>query len=109
MYNEELRDPKTVIRQRATAMYLIDKVRACRVGSAKGGLVQLMTRCCQCGSGWVRVQLALRAGNEKDTDEEADTVGCCSLRVEHITLREPNTVIFDFLGAVPCTVKVGSR
>jgi len=42
-------------------------------------------------------KLALRAGNEKG-DEEADTVGCCSLRVEHITLEEPNTVVFDFLG-----------
>lgn len=30
-------------------------------------------------------QLALRAGNEKDEDQ-ADTVGCCSLRVEHISL-----------------------
>ena len=30
-------------------------------------------------------QLALRAGNEKDADESADTVGCCSLRVEHIS------------------------
>ena len=30
-------------------------------------------------------KLALRAGNEKDTDEAADTVGCCSLRVEHIS------------------------
>ena len=29
-------------------------------------------------------KLALRAGNEKDTDESADTVGCCSLRVEHM-------------------------
>ena len=29
----------------------------------------------------------LRAGNEKDEDQ-ADTVGCCSLRVEHITLHE---------------------
>lgn len=29
--------------------------------------------------------LALRVGNEKDNSEEADTVGCCSLRVEHIT------------------------
>jgi DNA topoisomerase-1 len=28
----------------------------------------------------------MRSGNEKDTNEEADTVGCCSLRVEHITL-----------------------
>ena len=30
-------------------------------------------------------KLALRAGNEKDSDETADTVGCCSLRVEHIS------------------------
>ena len=30
-------------------------------------------------------KLALRAGNEKDSDEAADTVGCCSLRVEHIS------------------------
>ena len=29
-----------------------------------------------------------RAGNEKDGDEQADTVGCCSLRVEHIELHE---------------------
>ena len=29
--------------------------------------------------------LALRVGNEKSEDE-ADTVGCCSLRVEHVTL-----------------------
>lgn len=40
---------------------------------------------------------ALRAGGEK-SEEEADTVGCCSLRYEHVTLRPPNTVIFDFLG-----------
>ncbi len=32
-------------------------------------------------------KLALRAGNEKDEDQ-ADTVGCCSLRVEHIKLHE---------------------
>ena len=44
------------IRQRAVALYFIDK-------------------------------LALRAGNEKDEDQ-ADTVGCCSLRVEHIKLHE---------------------
>lgn len=42
-------------------------------------------------------QFALRAGNEKGEDE-AETVGCCSLKYENITLREPNTVIFDFLG-----------
>jgi len=34
---------------------------------------------------WVIDRLALRVGGEKDTEEEADTVGCCSLRVEHIT------------------------
>ena len=53
-------------RQRATAMYFIDR-------------------------------LALRAGNEKGEDE-ADTVGCCSLRCEHVTLEQPNFLIFDFLG-----------
>ena len=42
-------------------------------------------------------QLALRAGNEKGEDE-ADTVGCCSLKFEHVTLKPPNIVIFDFLG-----------
>ena len=54
-------------RQRATAVYLIDK-------------------------------FALRAGNEKDAENEAETVGCCSLKFEHVTLKPPNTVIFDFLG-----------
>lgn len=54
------------IRQRATAIYFIDK-------------------------------FALRNGNEKG-DEEADTVGCCSLRFEHITLEPPTWVTFDFLG-----------
>lgn len=43
-------------------------------------------------------KFALRAGNEKDTDNEADTVGCCSLKYEHVTLKEPDIVIFDFLG-----------
>jgi len=48
-------------------------------------------------------KLALRAGNEKDSDEAADTVGCCSLRVEHITLHKEKdgkeyVVEFDFLG-----------
>ncbi|KAF3050283.1 DNA topoisomerase 1 [Didymella keratinophila] len=42
-------------------------------------------------------QFALRAGNEKGEDE-ADTVGCCSLKYQHVTLKPPNTVIFDFLG-----------
>ena len=38
---------------------------------------------------WVIDRLALRVGGEKDTDEEADTVGCCSLRVEHMQF-DPN-------------------
>lgn len=42
-------------------------------------------------------QFALRAGNEKGEDE-AETVGCCSLKYQHITLKPPNIVIFDFLG-----------
>lgn len=53
-------------RQRAVAMYLIDK-------------------------------LALRVGNEKGEDE-ADTVGCCSLRVEHLRFLEDHAIEFDFLG-----------
>jgi DNA topoisomerase-1 len=65
-YNKDLKSKVMADRQRATAVYLIDK-------------------------------FALRAGNEKGEDE-ADTVGCCSLKFEHVTLRPPNTVIFDFLG-----------
>jgi len=47
-------------------------------------------------------KLALRAGHEKD-EETADTVGCCSLRFEHIKLHsewedKENVVEFDFLG-----------
>lgn len=42
-------------------------------------------------------QFALRAGNEKG-DDEADTVGCCSLKYENVTLMEPDKVLFDFLG-----------
>jgi DNA topoisomerase-1 len=42
--------------------------------------------------------LALRVGGKKDTKDEADTVGVTSLRVEHITLIENNTIKLDFLG-----------
>ncbi len=41
--------------------------------------------------------LALRVGNEKGEDE-ADTVGVCSLRVEHIQLLDDNFISLDFLG-----------
>ena len=53
-YVTDFKSKEMRIRQRAVALYFIDK-------------------------------LALRAGNEKDEDQ-ADTVGCCSLRVEHISL-----------------------
>lgn len=66
-YQNELKSELMADRQRATAVYLIDK-------------------------------FALRAGNEKDAENEAETVGCCSLKYEHVTLKPPNTVIFDFLG-----------
>ena len=42
-------------------------------------------------------RLALRVGNEKSEDE-ADTVGCCSLRVEHIKLEDNHEITLDFLG-----------
>ncbi|KAJ2851740.1 DNA topoisomerase 1 [Coemansia brasiliensis] len=65
-YTKDLKSKVMAERQRATALYLIDR-------------------------------FALRAGNEKG-DDEADTVGCCSLRCEHIKLESPNIVHFDFLG-----------
>ncbi|XP_021764527.1 DNA topoisomerase 1 beta-like [Chenopodium quinoa] len=42
-------------------------------------------------------RLALRAGNEKD-DDEADTVGCCTLKVENVIPKEGCILEFDFLG-----------
>jgi DNA topoisomerase-1 len=70
-YQDDFKSKEMRIRQRAVALYFIDK-------------------------------LALRAGNEKDEDQ-ADTVGCCSLRVEHISLHSQKdgkdyVVVFDFLG-----------
>lgn len=71
-YREDWKSKEMRIRQRAVALYFIDK-------------------------------LALRAGNEKEEGETADTVGCCSLRVEHIKLYPESegqeyVVEFDFLG-----------
>jgi DNA topoisomerase-1 len=44
-------------------------------------------------------KLALRVGNEKNTDEEAETVGCCSLKVGHVMPMEGGNILhFDFLG-----------
>ena len=66
-YKRDLKSELMADRQRATAVYFIDK-------------------------------FALRAGNEKDAENEAETVGCCSLKYENVTLKEGNTVVFDFLG-----------
>lgn len=46
---------------------------------------------------WIIDRLALRVGGEKE-EGEADTVGTCSLRVEHVSLEEPATMTLDFLG-----------
>jgi DNA topoisomerase I len=43
-------------------------------------------------------ELKFRVGDEKDEDEEADTVGASSLRAEHICINDDGTVTFDFLG-----------
>ena len=79
----------------------IDKIRADYKKNLKGKnseTKQLATAM------WVIDRLALRVGGEKDTDEEADTVGCCSLRVEHLHF-DPNNegddnmeIELEFLG-----------
>ncbi|RHZ29555.1 hypothetical protein DYB31_009417 [Aphanomyces astaci] len=61
---------------------------------------------------WVIDVLALRVGNEKGEDE-ADTVGCCSLRVEHASFNATNCELtLSFLGkdSMPYnnTIQVGS-
>uniref|UniRef100_A0A4X2KFJ8 DNA topoisomerase I n=1 Tax=Vombatus ursinus TaxID=29139 RepID=A0A4X2KFJ8_VOMUR len=71
-YREDWKSKEMKVRQRAVALYFIDK-------------------------------LALRSGNEKEEGETADTVGCCSLRIEHINLHpemdgQEYVVEFDFLG-----------
>ena len=43
-------------------------------------------------------ELKFRVGDEKDEDEEADTVGASSLRAEHICINDDGTITFDFLG-----------
>ena len=53
---------------------------------------------------WVIDVLALRVGGEKN-DDEADTVGCCSLRVEHLTFGDKNNpdnyeIDLQFLGNI---------
>ena len=72
----------------------IDRIRA---DYRKGLRAELMADRQRATAVYLIDQFALRAGNEKGEDE-AETVGCCSLKFENITLRQPRTVIFDFLG-----------
>jgi DNA topoisomerase-1 len=46
---------------------------------------------------WLILVPNMRVGDEKDPDE-ADTVGAITLRAEHITIKEPDIIHFDFLG-----------
>jgi DNA topoisomerase-1 len=46
---------------------------------------------------WLILVPNMRVGDEKDPDE-ADTVGAITLRAEHITIKEPDVIHFDFLG-----------
>ena len=102
-YREDWKSKEMRIRQRAVALYFIDKVKTVTLHHASvvahGHCLFL---CVMTASAW-HLQLALRAGNEKEEGETADTVGCCSLRVEHINLYpkledQEYVVEFDFLG-----------
>ncbi|KAJ7725292.1 hypothetical protein DFH07DRAFT_906685 [Mycena maculata] len=73
-YNVDLESNVVAARQRATAMYLIDK-------------------------------LGLRAGNETGDG----TVGCCSLRTEHLTLEPPNVLVLDVPGTDATRYSVPSQ
>ncbi|MBM3291291.1 DNA topoisomerase I [Candidatus Bathyarchaeota archaeon] len=42
--------------------------------------------------------LKFRVGDEKDEEEEADTVGASTLRPEHLCFNDDGTITFDFLG-----------
>ncbi|KAK6458292.1 DNA topoisomerase I [Scheffersomyces xylosifermentans] len=80
-----------------TARRLKDHVEAIRKDYTKLLKSELMQERQMATATYLIDVFALRAGGEKG-DDEADTVGCCSLRFEHITLKPPNKVIFDFLG-----------
>lgn len=73
----------------------IDKVRhdyRANLKSSDTRVAQLATTM------WLIDVYALRVGGEKGEDE-ADTVGCCSLRVEHFTFNsEGKDVVLEFLG-----------
>lgn len=73
---------------------IIDKIREdYRSGFESRSLMERQRSVCT----YFIDKLALRVGNEKGNDE-ADTVGCCSLRWEHVMPQPDNKLFFDFLG-----------
>ena len=53
--------------------------------------------------------LKFRVGDEKDDEEEADTVGASSLRTEHIAFNPDGSVTFDFLGKDSIPLKLTAK
>lgn len=104
-YNEELTGKTIQERQRATAIYLIDKL-ALRVGYARSqsAICLCPTPCLLSLACWPLLCIdssclnVAPCSNEKDKSEVADTVGCCSLRVEHLKFKDDDVIEFDFLG-----------
>lgn len=47
---------------------------------------------------WIIDNLCIRVGNEKDSLTSADTVGVCTIRVEHVKFVQPNKIRLTFPG-----------
>ncbi|KAG5836678.1 hypothetical protein ANANG_G00230970 [Anguilla anguilla] len=82
-YYQDMDSKEMLIRQRATALYFIDKVSG--------------------GRDFLSETAGPEGGEREGGGETADTVGCCSLRVEHLTLHrhlgeDEYVVEFDFPG-----------
>lgn len=74
----------------------IEKIRVTNYNNITNPSNDVKTRQLACAL-YLIDTLALRVGNEKGEDE-ADTVGVCSLRVEHLSLLDNNKIKLDFLG-----------
>ncbi|KAL2483757.1 DNA topoisomerase 1 [Forsythia ovata] len=79
------------------ARLLKDYIQGIRAAYTKGFTSKDLTKKQIAVATYLIDKLALRAGNEKD-DDEADTVGCCTLKVENVEPLPPNSLKFDFLG-----------
>lgn len=66
------------------------------INNNSGGLLDYKNR--QLGTVLYLIDhFGFRVGGDKD-DDEADTVGASTLRVEHITIPDSTNIVFDFLG-----------